>query len=343
MNTNADDRLLGNLLRHADLTSAVSDSVAESDHADEETLALFASGELTDPERHTLVGHLANCPSCRELASLIISLEDDAVQVSDTSAVPVRPAVLPRYLSLLVAVAALILAAVGLNLFDAGNQPGLAERRAYEQAAQLLVASDFGGAQDVIRLAEQNGISSGRLASLDVQALRRIPDPYALSSAGRLSDFGYGIGGVVAMGPGNETVDLNAAARKLELADGESVEASLNRGHVLLSQGDGAEADAVFEAIINAQPDNALAHLGRGIARYMLEDFVQAADEFRQVLALAPDNIPARINLAMTLEELDELDEAIRLWKELLSEPLPSSEKEQIQRNLSELQQALDQ
>ncbi|MBI1312084.1 tetratricopeptide repeat protein [bacterium] len=344
MNSDAEDNLIRNLLRQADLTNiAVTERTVEAEHADEETLAMFAAGALTDSERASLLDHLARCPSCRELASLIINVQD-AVE-EDPGPVAARPVqqTSARFLSVLLAVAAVVVLAVALPLFDETGRSEVAERETYDKAARMLAQSDFAGARELVESAQARGIGSARLSSLDVQAMRGIPDPFALSAAGRLSDFGYGIGGVVAMGPGDNSVDLKTASQRLQQAGSESLEAVLNRGHVLLTMGDAEQALGVFDGAIATASENPLAWLGRGIAKYMLDDFAGAADDFRESLRLKPGQVSVQINLAMTLEELGSYDAAVKLWQELLKAPLSDAEKTQIHHNVEALQQGLKQ
>lgn len=335
------EQLLKNLLEQVDRSSESESekraSTAE-DHPSDETLSMFCDGLLTEPEQTKVIDHLAECVPCRKLVSQVLI----AGEVDEVSARPGEGS-LRRWRSILLAVAAIIIVGMTVQLLVPTGNSQLAESDFYQKAMKLLYGADFAGVHDLLADARQKGVESGRLTSLEIQATRGIPDPIALSSDGRLSEFGYGIGGVVAMGAVDDGIDLKSADQRLQQAGGESVEVLLNRGHVLLTMGDSEQARDVFDQAISRASNNAHAWLGRGIARYMQNDFSGAAEDFRETLQRNPELVSARINLAMTLEELDELNAAIEQWEGLLNEPLPATEKEQIQRNLQELQQASDQ
>ena len=335
MNDKYADDLLNNLLQQVD---AAAQADPPNDHPDEEILAMFSEGELTGDERSVVVDHLAACVPCRKLVSqVLIAGQEDAV----ATIAPSRRSIFRQWLPVVLAVAALVLVAIALQFFAPPAGPQLAENNVYEQASRLLATGEFDDVRELVADAGQRGVSSGRLTSLDVQAIRRIPDPLALAAAGRLSDFGYGIGGVVAMGPPDSSVDLESTEQRLEQVSSESFEAALNRGHVLLAMGNADEALIVFGQLVNDSTDEPLAWLGRGLANYMRNDFAAAAVDFRESLRLEPNQVATRINLAMTLEELDDIPGALQIWRELLAEPISEEEKQQIQQNITELEQAL--
>lgn len=68
-----------------------------------------------------------------------------------------------------------------------------------------------------------------------------------------------------------------------------------------------------WQAVAEQWPDEPLARMGMGNARYELGALEQAASDFEQALELRSDNWPARLNLAHVLLELDRPCHAMRI------------------------------
>lgn len=335
----ADEQLLQRLLQRADpAADEMPGNPAPGDHPSDETLAAFTEATLGQEEREAVIAHLADCDLCREIASQAIKSSDEEFKVS-----PVSPPTLDirRFLGPVLAIAAsLLMGFVVWRTIRPGDVTMASESEIYREGSKLLATGEFSQVSQLVAEAEQRGVASGRLKSLLLQADRRIPDPVALASAGRLSDFGYGIGGVVAMGAGDDagSTDLRQAADELAKFGDDSVEVLLNRGHLLLDLGDADEALPLFERATKTYPENPFSWLGMGIASYMLTDYDTADSSFREALRLQPDLTEAKINRAMTFEELGGLNDAIQLWRELLEGPISENEKAQIRRNLAQLE-----
>ena len=60
-----------------------------------------------------------------------------------------------------------------------------------------------------------------------------------------------------------------------------------------------------WRAVVRQWPDESLAWMGTGNARYELGALEHAASDFEQALTIKPDSWPARLNLAQVLLELD--------------------------------------
>lgn len=330
-----DEKLLRRLLEAEDRPGTSS----PLDHPGEESLVSFAAGALAEPDRIEVVKHLDACPTCRRTASLLLTLS------AQEAVAPVveRPAHFWAAPSRTVwfALAASLLVAVGLLLM-AGRD---SEQRIYGRSVALLTGGHFAEAREELRSAAERGIQSDRLSSVEAEALREIPDPVALAHAGRLSDFGYDIDGTVARDPANPPLgkNLKPAADVLSRAGSAETEAVLNRGHVLLSLGQGEKALDQFKVATQLDPKQALAWLGMGLAYYMLDDFAAAEDAFGQCLKLDENNLPAQINLAMTLDERDKPLEALATWRRVLKQNLPDSERKKIEQVVEQLQQRLPQ
>ncbi len=343
MNTpfDARHRLLRELLRQVDLAASQGENIP-ADHPDDETVALFAEGNLGTDEQSRVVAHLADCPSCRQTASQLLAMADDE------AAEAVRDKVLPLLKTSFLAerrvawaVAASLFLAVGIGLlWFSRRQTVLAEADVYRQANRLLRDGRFADARSRIADAARRDVRSDRLASLDAEAVREIPHPLALAQAGRLTDFGYDPGGVAARGP-SEALHKGLAEAKAVLAKTGTgdLEAVRNQGHVRLSGGDGKEAVALFQQAVSRSPTHPLAWLGLGLADFMKDDFSAAEAAFRRTIALDPANTAARINLAMTLNELGREAEAEQTWQKLLAEPLSAPDRRQVEAALEQLRQ----
>ena len=240
----------------------------------------------------------------------------------------------------LAAAACLLLAGGMLLRVDVRGLPGAAtEAEAYAQAADLLGRGQFDEARAGAAEAVHRGLESDRLRTVEAQALRRLPATLALACAGRLTDFGFEIGGVTARStaPGQAAGRAEEALKVLARSGTDDDTVGLNRGHALLSLGRYREAQTEFEAIATRHPRERLAPLGAGLARFALADYTAAESAFRTCLQLDPDSTAARINLAMSLEEQGKFDEALTTWEQLLSRSLPDSDRQAILRQVEEL------
>ncbi|HQU44635.1 MAG TPA: tetratricopeptide repeat protein [Pirellulales bacterium] len=237
------------------------------------------------------------------------------------------------------ALAASLLLAVGLVWGTKLAGRNGAESETYRQVAALVVDGKFDEADRAVAEAEHKGLVSDRLKSLHAEATRRIPDPIALAYAGRLSDFGYEPGGIVARDMTETWLGKGAkpALEQLRAAGSSDLEVPLNRGHALLTLGRSDEAQAEFDAAIELAPNNALAWLGRGLAQFMLDRFAAAADDFRKSLQLDPNSVAAKMNLAMALDELGKREEAMTMWRSLQGESLTDADRKLTDRALQEL------
>lgn len=325
------DELLRSILKQTDSGSAADVSA----HLDDDTLALFAERALSSPQQSIANEHLATCAECRKLVTCMLA--DEAVASNSTTAVRSVPLLAPSNVSppsktrsmsgmFATIAAATILLAVSL-WFAAPTDQNLNARRAqrkYRQAEQLLAQADFDGARSVLSAARQQGVRSDFLISLESQAIRHLPGTLALASAGRLTDFGYDVDGTVARGSTPRT-GLNDARQLLDTVRSEETEVLLNRGHVALSAGEAVSAIPDFQVVTNRDPENIWGWLGLGLAQFVERDLTAAETAFRRCLEIDPQSITAHINLAMTLQEQDRVEEATRIWQSLLDSPLIES------------------
>ncbi len=68
-----------------------------------------------------------------------------------------------------------------------------------------------------------------------------------------------------------------------------------------------------FKAAISQNPSYTEAHRNLARVYYVQKDFGAAAEEYEKVTMLVPQDLDARVNLALALIELQRLDEAIRV------------------------------
>ena len=334
-NFNVDERLIERLLCHQDRDTQ---ETSPGDHVDEESLAMFADGALDESERAQVTTHLADCPQCRQAVSLMLSLSEQMV----AQARPPHTLPLVHNRILWAAAAASVLVVAGLVLWSPPGGLQVAERRTYGEVSDLLRRGQFDSARDALREAADEGIHSDRIQSLQAQAILEIRGTIALESTGRLTDFGFEIGGIAA----RSTTPAESLRKRKEayqlLVDAGGIEARLNRGYVLLALDQPDKALDEFSELTSIHADQPLPYLGKGLAQYILENYAAAESAFKEVLRLAPDNPAATINLAMTLEEQGKLEEAVVAWEKLPLESFPESTQADIRRNIKELRTQLN-
>ncbi|MBU6172288.1 MAG: tetratricopeptide repeat protein [Planctomycetes bacterium] len=336
-----DDQLLANLLRRVD---SATQSGIEFEHLDHEILALFATGALDGNERAQVIQHLADCSECRRSTSLLMTIEESETSRKESAAKASVAIPKSNWQEMqrwgVWATAAVVLISIGSLLYWPNGGPQVAESKAYKRALAMLERSEFDRVQQTVTDAEKQGWISGRLKNLQAEAIRKIPARVALAHAGRLSDFGYDIGGVVARDltslPDDQPV-LAQAEEILNAADRSDLEVILNRGHALLSLDRTQEARDNFQRAVEMAPRDPLAWLGLGLACFIADDFLGAESAFRQSVSLDPASIPAHVNLAMTLEEIGKRSEALVAWQALLKLPLDTKERKKIEFALEQL------
>jgi Flp pilus assembly protein TadD len=314
----------------------------EKSHVDVESIALFASRELHGEGRDKVVAHLAECAACRQTVSELTKM-----QSADVAPIGGRPAnrsqILP-WRNIVVALAACLLLACGWFFVSRGRLgPQLAEARAYDQTRNLIEQGQFSAAQAAIAAAGQRGVSSGRLQSLLAQSMREIPSSIALRVAGRLTQFGYEIGGGMIKSlespPGRKEAEKALAV--LDLADSTELEVVLNRGHTLLTLGEDRRALVEFTKATELAPSDSNAWLGRGMATFKLDDFQGAEEYFNKSLSLDSANTAAEINLALVVDKLGRTSEAIDIWRQLLKKPLSENDRQMAQQAILTLESKL--
>jgi tetratricopeptide (TPR) repeat protein len=339
----APDKLLKELLGLAQQR----DLPSPETHPDEETLALLALGQLSQDARSSTMTHVADCDLCRQAVAEVLKAESHVEETSAAplTALPARPVAIKtamRYWPIAVAAGLMLLISA-----TAVINPLLRGRREDAAYAQALAHLEEGRYQDA-RIVLEKGLArdpgSPRLASLLAQSHRQMPAALALAHAGRLSDFGVEIGGIVARDPAQwpHREGLGAAESALKAAREDEPEVLLNQAHLLLSRGDVESASERLAAAQKLAPEHPLVWLGLGLVAFLKDDLPAAERAFRRSIELAPDNTAAKINLAMTLQEQGEASGAVAAWQEVLRQTdLSAAERARIEQEVKVLQEAL--
>jgi len=366
--------------------SAAKQPSPDRDHPvdDDELLARFSAGMLTDDEQQALIAHLADCSACRDEWSQRV----DAGAISLPAPPETAPSLAPRTIKIgqryvIAAVAACMLIAaiagywagltqsplaqlenqVRLEQYDAAVETAgqirwddlsdvdreqayiLVESAAYQASLQHLGAGRFDRVQTIVQQTDRLGLQSAQLQNLKLQAMRKIPAEYALAFAFEDSqlDYGYLIDG--APNPRKSLPTLSEETDQLENAYAELVDRypdaaplRINFGQFLLRQGDVEFAGEQFYAALQADPISAEALLGLGMADYALEDFLSAKVQFEDVLEAEPGHLAARVNLAMTLQQLNDRPAALQQWR-LVRNAVRGENRDQVDEQIQRLQE----
>ncbi len=105
-----------------------------------------------------------------------------------------------------------------------------------------------------------------------------------------------------------EKADAMASSLRLAMARN-----SFNEGRLGI-------AEREFKEIIVDKPDNVLAYFYLGLIYSREESFLKAVDSYENVVRLSPGNFGARLNLAGTLERLNQEEDAISEYRKILQE-----------------------
>ncbi len=330
----ASDRAADAITRRLlEIAEAAPPRALKSEHPDDELIALFVAGELPDDDWQSISAHLADCAECRELVAAVLS--DQELKAGGAPAPPPDQRQTRRLAWSLLVTAAAVLLACGIWLW-----PRDGESLAYSRAHAALASGRFAEVAELVTQAGEQGLLSDRLRNLHSQAQRGVVAPISLAVAGNLSDFGFGIGGVVARDPGSMPYreGLAEAENILATAQSRSREVLLNRGHIWLTRNEPTRALEAFEEARQLGPQDPLAWLGLGLARFLSDDLAGAQQAFGQAAELDTSNVSARLNLAITLDELGRSHESLPIWRELLQADLTADLRHQIERQIESLE-----
>ena len=93
-------------------------------------------------------------------------------------------------------------------------------------------------------------------------------------------------------------------------------------------------AEREFKEMIAERPDNVLAYYYLGLIYSREEAFSKAVDSYENVVRLSPGNFGARLNLAGTLERLNQEEDAISEYRKILQENPSEEMAEQVKARL---------
>jgi cellulose synthase operon protein C len=270
------------------LDGRVAAGESEIGHLDDETLAAYADGKLTDEERTHTERHLSICPTCRDIVTDAVALE---VEEGRSQPQPVRRW-RPRPL---------------LTIGGAGLAAA---------AALLLVVQVqpewLGGAPRRPELIEL------------IAAYEHAPTRPA---EGRLTGFAYGPAPAVTRGDAriDAPPDVRIAIARIEARaqQDNSLAALWQQGIAQLAMGEAATAVTALESAATLDPDNAelqsdlaAAYVARGRNTRSDEDMNTALARADRALRLKPGLPEALFNRALALDALRR-SEAPSAWQEV--------------------------
>lgn len=93
----------------------------------------------------------------------------------------------------------------------------------------------------------------------------------------------------------------------------------LRRGEDAIEDGMPEVAVEHFTALVDHAPDFAEGYNGRAAAYYQLGLYGPAIDDLRQVLVLEPRHFGALTGVAVVMEELGRLEDALEVWQQIAS------------------------
>lgn len=131
------------------------------------------------------------------------------------------------------------------------------------------------------------------------------------------------------------TLSYNATAQEAAGTASAQVTALLNEGKALLEGGQLDDALKKFEQILTLDPKHVEAHYRIGQVNWNKGNAKTALEYFKKSTELAPDNVSLKLSLAGFYEQARVLDEAIRLYREVLAAKANTPEAEDIEKRLN--------
>ncbi|MBI5510168.1 MAG: tetratricopeptide repeat protein [Deltaproteobacteria bacterium] len=101
---------------------------------------------------------------------------------------------------------------------------------------------------------------------------------------------------------------------------GDSEEALVALAMIAHGKKDYRQAASLMESALKLAPNKALNHLRLGLIRKQGGDLERAAESFRMAMAQDPEMVDARVNLGLTLKQLQRHDEALEVLKDAVKD-----------------------
>ena len=103
----------------------------------------------------------------------------------------------------------------------------------------------------------------------------------------------------------------------------------------LYVEGRSTAAMKEFEAILDVEPNNPVAHFYLGLIYAKLDNVMQAVDAYQEVIKLVPTHVGARLNLALSYERLNREEDAINEYRKILQAHPPKEIEEAVRTRLA--------
>jgi tetratricopeptide (TPR) repeat protein len=99
----------------------------------------------------------------------------------------------------------------------------------------------------------------------------------------------------------------------------DTVDALMKGGVKVMDAGDYKRAEDIFSAMIELKPDYAEAYNKRATVRYLAGDYAGSVADIERTLKIEPRHFGALSGLAVIMEKLDNLPEALHAWRRALA------------------------
>ncbi len=123
--------------------------------------------------------------------------------------------------------------------------------------------------------------------------------------------------------------DAEDAFKRLIALDGQSLDAYLGLGNVMVATRRYDDALNNFEEAARIAPTDNRGHNGAGVALDLMGQHDVAQERYINGIELAPDNLPLRSNLGLSLALVGDYDAAIEILEELVTSPGNSAQTRQ--------------